>query len=47
MNGVGGGDANNQDIKEPERIIALRIVNDYEKIFSYLDFKPVDGNTYI
>ncbi len=29
-------------IKEPEKLVAARIVDYYRKIFDYLDYKPVD-----
>ena len=29
-------------VKEPEKLVAARIVEYYRKIFDYLDYKPVD-----
>lgn len=31
-------------VKEPEKLLAARIVDHYRKIFDYLDYNPVDGN---
>ena len=30
-------------VKEPEKLLAARIVDHYRKIFDYLDYNPVDG----
>ena len=31
------------NVKEPEKLLAARIVDHYRKIFDYLDYSPVDG----
>jgi len=36
------GKAKISKVKEPEKIVAARIVEYYRKIFDYLDYKPVD-----
>ena len=30
-------------VKEPEKLLAARIVDHYRKVFDYLDYNPVDG----
>jgi len=30
-------------VKEPEKLVALRLVDEYKKVFDYLDYSPVDG----
>jgi hypothetical protein len=36
------GKTKSSKVKEPEKLVAARIVEYYRKIFDYLDYKPVD-----
>ena len=36
------GKTKTSKVKEPEKLVAARIVEYYRKIFDYLDYKPVD-----